>query len=400
VKHKILHIINSFEYGGAETMLCNLMGRADRDRFVPVVAALIDDMRTAGPVLDAGIAVHVIGMRPGVPNPRGVMRLAGLLRRERPAVVQTWMDHSNLIGALAVGLSQVRAPLVWGVHHACHMPGLSKRSTLWTVAACARLSGRVPRWVVCCSEASRVAYASHGFASERLKVIPNGFDTQTFRPDPEARSQVRRELGLAPDVTLIGLIARYDPFKDHDNFLRAAAIVAREAPEVRFLLCGVGVDRSNDVLAAAVRSLGLGNRCHLLGPRRDVARVMAALDLAVSSSRAEAFPLAVGEAMACGVPCVVTDVGDSAAIVGATGWVVPPRDPHALAAACRSAFGISPSARIQRGMEARRRICEQFDLTGIVRRYEELHESLIESRQNGEVPEITEAALSVRKGLL
>jgi glycosyltransferase involved in cell wall biosynthesis len=287
------------------------------------------------------------------------------------------MDHSNLIGALAVRLARVRAPLVWGIHHAYHASGLSKRSTLWTVAACARLSRRLPAWIVCCSESSRAAYAQRGFAAERLRVIPNGFDPQVFRPDPEARQALRQELGLEPGVTLVGLAARYDPLKDHDNFVRAAALVARETPEVRFVLCGAGVDWGNAALAALIESLGLRNRCHLLGPRRDVPRIMAGLDLLVSPSRAEAFPLAVGEAMACGVPCVVTDVGDSAALVGATGWVVPPRDPRALAGACRAALALAPLARTERGREARRRICEQFDLAVITRRYEEIYESLV-----------------------
>jgi glycosyltransferase involved in cell wall biosynthesis len=384
VDYKILHIINSFEFGGAETMLRNLLlqgrggggGGGGGGRFRPVVVSLIDDMSLAGPIVEAEIPLHVLGMRPGVPDPRKLMLLARLLRRERPAVVQTWMDHSNLLGAMAVRLARVRAPLAWGVHHSRHIGGISKRSTLWTVAACARLS-RLPAAIVCCSEASRTAYAARGFATGGMRVIPNGFDTARFRPDPDARDDLRRELGLAGDVALIGLAARYDPLKDHETFLRAAVLVAREAPEVRFVLCGAGVDAANRALVSAIASLGLEGRCHLLGPRRDIARILAGLDLLVSSSISEAFPLAVGEAMACGVPCVVTDVGDSAAIVGPTGWVVPPRDPRALAAACRAAFELSPRARGRRGQDARRRIREHFELAVIARRYEALYESLI-----------------------
>jgi glycosyltransferase involved in cell wall biosynthesis len=303
-------------------MLCNLLTRADRDRFEPSVVALIDDLTVAGPVLGAGIPLATMGMRPGAPDPRGQARLAAHLARERPAVVQTWMDHSNLIGGLASRLA-TRAPVVWGLHHTGHRPGLSKRSTLWTVAACARLSRRLPSRVVCCSEQTRSTYAGLGFAAEKLEVIPNGFDTEAFRPDPSARLSVRRELGVDPDATLIGLVARYDPLKDHTNFLRAAARLARQLPAVRFLLCGDRVDPHNEALTSLIARLGLTGLCHLLGPRRDVARIYASLDVAASSSLSEAFPLAVGEAMACGVPCTVTDVGDSARIVGATGRVVP-----------------------------------------------------------------------------
>ena len=151
---KILHVINSFEYGGAEAMLCNLLSRADRGRFQPEVVSLIDDLRLAGGIISAEIPLTVLGMEPGVPDPRGVTRLARVIRQVRPLVIQTWMDHSNLIGGLAARLSG-RAPVVWGVHHSNHIPGLTKRTTLMTVAACARLSRRLPARIVCCSESSR-----------------------------------------------------------------------------------------------------------------------------------------------------------------------------------------------------------------------------------------------------
>ena len=272
-----------------------------------------------------GIPVRAMGMRPGVPDPRGVVRLARLLHRERPQVVQTWMDHSNLIGGVAARLA-ARAPVIWGVHHANHIPQLAKRTTRMTVSACARLSRRLPTRIVCCSESARAAYARWGFAAERLTVIPNGFDTDAFRPDLAARLDVP-ELGLAPDATLIGLVARYDPSRTTRTSSAPPPHLKSRLPDVHFLLCGDRVDPGNETLASMVAALGLRGHCHLLGPRRDVPRLHAGLDLATSSSVSEAFPLAIGEAMACGVPCVATDVGDSASIVGETGWVVPPATP-------------------------------------------------------------------------
>ncbi len=151
---------------------------------------------------------------------------------------------------------------------------------------------------------------------------------------------------------LVGLAARHDPLKDHGNFLKAAAIVARRFPMTRFVLCGDKVDANNPAIMAQISSLGLAEKCHLLGPRRDMARIHAALDVAVSSSISEAFPLVVGEAMSCGVPCAVTDVGDSAMMVGATGRVVPPRDPDALAGAILELLSLGPDARAQLGADA------------------------------------------------
>ena len=232
-----------------------------------MVVALVDVLPLAERVEALGIPVRVIGMRPGVPDPRGVVRLARLLHRERPQVVQTWMDHSNLIGGVAARLA-ARAPVIWGVHNTNYIPQLTKRTTLMTVSACARLSRWLPTRIVCCSESARAAYARQGFAAERLTFIPNGFDTDAFRPDPAARLDVRRELGLAPDATLIGLVARYDPFKDHANFLHAAAALKGRLPDVHFLLCGNRVDPGNETLASMVAALGLRGHCHLLGPRR------------------------------------------------------------------------------------------------------------------------------------
>ena len=224
-------------------------------------------------------------------------------------------------------------------------------------------------------------YARRGFAAEKLVIIPNGFDLDRFRPDPAARDQVRRQLGLAPDTPLVGLVARYDPMKDHATFLHAAALLARERAEVHFVLCGERVDGGNAALVAQVVSLGLTQRCHLLGPRRDVPRIDAALDVAASSSISEAFPLAVGEAMCCGVPCAVTDVGDCGLIVGPTGRVVPPKDTAALANAWCELLALAPAERSALGLSARRRIQERYSIDAVSERYADLYESVLPQRQ-------------------
>jgi glycosyltransferase involved in cell wall biosynthesis len=378
-KIKILHIINSFEFGGAEAMLCNLAVRTDADRFETSVVALIDDLSVAGPILRAGIGLVTMGMTAGVPDPLRVGRLAGYLRRKRPDVIQTWMDHSNLIGGVAARLVS-SAPVVWGVHHSNHIAEMTKRSTLLTVKACAMVSNRVPARIVYCSEHSRTLYNQRGFAADKAVVIPNGFDTSRFRPDSSARADVRRELGLAPDAMLVGLVARYDPLKDHATFLRAAAIVLQRLPEAHFVMCGTRVESANATLSAQIQTLGLSKHVHLLGQRRDVARIQASLDVLTSSSISEAFPLTVGEAMSCGVPCVATDVGDSALMVAECGRIVPPSDPAALAGALVEVLSLDADTRNKLGEAGRRRVCELFDLNAVTRRYESLYEQLTQRK--------------------
>ncbi|HEV7299963.1 MAG TPA: glycosyltransferase [Tepidisphaeraceae bacterium] len=371
-KIRIVHVINSFQFGGAEAMLCNLVLRTDRDRFEPSVVALIDDMTVAGPLIKAGIPITVIGMKPGLPDPRGVWRLARHLRAARPAVVQTWMDHSNLIGGIASRMG-CDAHVVWGVHHSEHVRGVAKRSTLLTVSACAKLSRRVPSQIVLCSNYSRTHYAERGFAAEKLTVIPNGFDTSLFRPDADARRNVRQELGLRDDEVVFGLAARYDPMKDPGNFLQAAALLAKRHASARFVVYGANMNRDNAELMEQIDALGLVDRIVLLGPRRDVARVHAAMDVAVLSSISEAFPLVLGEAMSCGVPCVSTDVGDASLIVGDFGRIVPRRDPQAMADAWGDMIAMGATGRAQLGQQGRQRVRELFDLDAVTRRYEDLY---------------------------
>jgi glycosyltransferase involved in cell wall biosynthesis len=390
MKSKIVHIINSLEFGGAEMMLANLLARSDRGRFDPVVVLLIADLTLADRIERLGVPIRVVGMKPGIPDPRGILSLVRLLRQEKPRLVQTWMDHSNLIGGIATRLAGP-TPLVWGIHHSNHVPGYTKRSTLWTVAACARLSRSVPTRVVCCSEHARATYERRGFAPAKMTVIPNGFDTDAYRPDPSARLAVRRELGVEPETPLIGLVARFDPLKDHLNFLRAGGLLKDRHPEAHLLLCGEGVDGGNRVLTETVESLGLVGRCHLLGPRRDIPRIQASLDIAASSSFSEAFPLAVGEAMACGTPCVVTDVGDSALMVGETGRVVPARDHAALAGALGDVLDLPPTERRAMGDAARRRTLELFDLSAVTKRYEDVYRSLLTPEGQSETPELVGA---------
>jgi glycosyltransferase involved in cell wall biosynthesis len=391
-KLSVVHVINSFQFGGAEKMLCNLVLRADRDRFEPSVVSLIDDMTVAGPLIDAGIPITIIGMRPGIPDPRGIFRLARFFWRTRPDVIQTWMDHSNLIGSLAAKFAP-RTPLVWGIHHSCHIPELTKKSTLATVWACKQLSHRAPARIVCCSEYARSTYTTGGFADDKFVVIPNGFDTTRFRPDNEARESIRREIGVPIETPLVGLLARFDPFKDHENFLRAAAKLGQTRPDVHFLLAGFDIDESNAKLMAMIGSLNIADRVHLLGPRNDVPRILSALDLCASSSVAEAFPLVLGEAMACGVPCVATDAGDSRLILGDTGKIVPIKDPDALAAGMVEMLAVRNGARQKLGVMARTRVREMFDLDAVTRRYESLYSELATANEDVGAPTVKTPAL-------
>jgi glycosyltransferase involved in cell wall biosynthesis len=209
-------------------------------------------------------------------------------------------------------------------------------------------------------------------------VISNGFDCDIFRPDEHTRCGIREQLGLESTSILVGMVSRLHPMKDHSGFLQAASLVFRLHPESRFLLVGKGLADGEPALTKLIKQLNLTGRVLLLGERTDTPRFTAALDIACSSSAwGEGFSNAIGEAMACGVPCVVTDVGDSAYLVRDTGVTVPPRNPDALAHAIGKLIDAGPAKRKELGMAARRRIESEFSLPKIARRYEDLYKECL-----------------------
>lgn len=376
VVYNVCHIITGLNSGGAEMMLYKLLSAMDRSTFSVEVISLTDSGPIGKKIQALDVPVRALGMRRGVPNPLAVLRLVGWLRQSRPAVIQTWMYHADLIGGVAARLAG-GVPLAWGIHHSNLDPEGSKCSTIWTAGLCARLSRWLPAHIVCCSEASRRVHTALGYDPDRMVVIPNGFDLTLFKPDLEGGSLIRQELGISEDTMLIGMVGRFDPQKDHLNFIKAAILLQKEIRDVQFLLCGDDITWKNQKLSKWIDGAGLHRYFHLLGRRNDIPRIMTALDIASSSSYGEGFPNVVGEAMACGTPCVVTDVGDSALMVGDTGKVVLPRDPSGLAAAWHDLIVQGEDARRQLGAEARRRVENNFSLPAIVGRYQQLYREMV-----------------------
>jgi len=382
----VTHIITDITTGGAEIMLLKLLSHIDRERFASRVISLTNGGPIGERLEGLGIPVQAlgmnnplfVGMRPGFPDPGAVLRLAGWLRGNPPDLVQTWMYHADLVGGIAARLAG-RAPVIWGIRNSNLDVLHSRRSTRWTMKVCALLSKKIPARIVSCSETARRIHVNLGYAADRMLVIPNGFDLDLFRPDPQGRASLRQELGLSPEARLVGLVARFDPQKDHQTFIQAAAEVSARYTGVEFLLCGDGITWANAKLAGWIEERGLRDCFHLLGRREDIPRLSAALDVVCSSSAyGEAFPNVLGEAMACGVPCVATDVGDSAYIIGNTGKVVPPNDPQALAGAVVELLELPANRRHELGEDARRRMQQNFDIRAVVNRYEQLYNSLLD----------------------
>ena len=372
---KIMHLITTSEIGGAEIQLDQLLAHMDHPSLRHCVVSMARAGVIAEKIRSRGIEVYSLNMKRGalsVSSVAGLLKLFGLVRSERPAIIQSWMYHASLLGVLVGKLMGIRS-VFWNIRCAemdmAHYPKLTR-----LVIQMLRHMSRVPQLVIVNSEAGRMAHIRKGFCPETFQVIPNGFELDRFRPDDSAREWFLQEFDVAGDPVIVGLVARYDPMKDHKMFLAAISQVHSEHPMSVFVLCGKNVDESNSGLMHLIEYYGLNSSVRLLGLRQDISRITAAFDIACSSSSfGEGFSNAIGEAMASEVPCVVTDVGDSGWIVGSTGRVVPAGDADAFAQALSELIACGCTVRKLLGAQARTRIADLFDIHRVADRYREMY---------------------------
>ncbi|MDY6879381.1 MAG: glycosyltransferase [Thermodesulfobacteriota bacterium] len=382
-------MITTLNIGGAEKTLFNLLSSMDKSFFLNSVISLTDIGSVGQEMMKKGIPVYSLNMPNGRLTFTGMAMLWRLLSTIRPVILQTWLYHSDLLGLIFGRLSGIKN-ICWNIRCSYMKLDDYRVSTRWVFKLCSILSS-IPKVVVTNSLEARQFHRDSGYRPNQWKVIPNGFDLNQFKPDVQTKASFISELiedssfwkdkreterGKCLAPISIGFVARCDPMKDHSTFFKAAFLLLQENKDVCFILAGKGITEENNKLLALIQDNQM-DHFRLLGERSDIPKVTAALDIACSVSHGEGFPNTIGEAMACGVPCVVTDVGDSAMIVGGTGRVVPPRNPEALAAAWKALIDLGEEGRSALGEAARRRIQEHFELSRIVGQYERLYRSLV-----------------------
>ncbi|ALA60771.1 glycosyltransferase [Nitrospira moscoviensis] len=359
---KILFLIRSLESGGAERQLV-VLARGLRQRGHDVAVAVF---YPGGPLEDElkedDVPIHSLEKRGRWDVLGFLTRLIQTVRRERPDVLHSYI--SNLV-TVPVQPFCPGTRIVWGVRSS----HLDFDRYDWLFRFSHKLSCRLARsadLIIANSHAGRRGHVADGYPAQKTAVIPNGIDTARFRRNPAARERIRREWGISRDEELIGLVGRLDPMKDHETFLRAAAQLSHVRPAVRFVCVGDGPSAYRAALQGRTGALGLSDRLLWAGMRSDMANVYSALDLLVNCSYGEGFSNVIGEAMACGVPCVATDVGDSRLIVGSMGALVPPKDPMALMKGMQQVLDrrLPPA-------EIRRPVVERFSVETLVRATEQ-----------------------------
>nr|WHW29509.1 putative glycosyl transferase, group 1 [uncultured bacterium] len=318
----------------------------------------------------AGIALHCLDKQGRWDAAGFIWRFVSTLRRLEPSAVYSFLDVPNILAVLAWWFVW-RPRLVWSIRAA----GMEMHHYDWLNRSLPWVEARLSRWAdltIANSQAGAAWAVRRGFPRDRLCVVENGIDTRRFRPDAAGRARLRALWGIPDGVCLVGLVARLDPMKDHKGFLHACAALRVVGDEVHFVCVGVGDKGYQGELVALAHRLGLEKRMVWAGSQADMAAVHSAIDIACSASAfGEGFSNSIGEAMACGTPCVVSDVGDSARIVGPFGEVVPPGDAQAMCDAIgrmRGRIRLEPHLHT----EVRMRIETEFSLERMVTRTEKL----------------------------
>ena len=374
--HTVAHFIAAPGGGGAEAMLRNLVGAMNQEQWRTVVivmdgrpwAAEMAELRAAGAeVYDLEASAF---LRPGT-----LKKLSQLLRQARPDILQTWMHHADFVGGWCARLSGVKR-VVWGIHcREIHTnPGDSEMKMRLFRAMIAGSSRVVPQRVISCSATAMEDHAALGYPPQSMTWVPNGIDTSRFVPDAEARTALRHQLRVPEKAPLIGFIGRFHEMKDLSTWLRAATLFQARRPDTHFWLCGGEEHHLGDCARAALSVMPHRNQVHFTDFRPDPQRVYPALDVFSLSSRTEACPMTIMEAMACGIPCVTTDVGDCARLLAGAGQVVPVHDPESLSRAWEEVLTHPPAS-----AEVRRLAVERFDITTATSGYEKVYQEVLAS---------------------
>lgn len=367
---KILHIITGLNGGGAETVLYRLCKNDTRNKHT--VISMMDEGKY-GPLLrEIGIDVYTLNMRAGRVSFSGLIKLYRLIKEIAPDVVQTWMYHADLIGGVIAHLAGVKK-IFWNIRHTTLEKGISKKSTFIIAKLCAKLSKIIPYKIVCCATKALEVHANLGYQQDKLIVISNGYELEKFSPDLTSAEAFRDELGCGNKI-ILGMVGRYDPLKDHNNLLKALSLVEKQTSNFVCVLVGRDLASDNINLMNEINRLELSKYILLLGQRNDIPQVMNGLDLHILSSMSEGFPNVLAEAMACGTPCITTNVGDAAVIVGDTGWIVQSRDSELLAKGILAALAAQKDVQSwnSRKEACRKRIVSHFSIEQMVQSYDAL----------------------------
>lgn len=365
----IVHIITGLNNGGAEAVLFRLVTHDSLNKHL--VISMMNEGKYGFLLEEDGIQVFYLNMPRGRITWRGIKSLWTILSLNKPDVVQTWMYHADLVGGIIARLVGIKN-VVWGIRNSTLLSGSTSRLTLIISKICAVLSYVIPRKIITCAKNAMEVHVEQGYCPSKFHVVPNGYDLNQFKPDSVARKKMRLDWEMSENLRLIGMVARFDPQKDISNLLDALVKLKGKVTNFHCLLIGNGMDLDNESLNQLIFAKEMGDYVSPLGSHNDIPAVMNALDIHILSSKfGEAFPNVLAEAMACGTPCIATDVGDANIIINNTGWIVPPQSPQSLSTAIMEALELNQEREAWGLLQQRCRnhIVENFSIDRMVNAY-------------------------------
>tara|TARA_B100001057_G_scaffold449247_1_gene490270 strand:- start:47 stop:1165 length:1119 start_codon:yes stop_codon:yes gene_type:complete len=362
---KIIHIITGLKNGGAENLLYKICRNDCLNNHV--VISITSGGKYFLLLRKIGIKVYSLDMK--FYSLLKFFYLILLLRKFKPDIVQTWLVHGDFVGGLASKLAGVKN-IIWTILYSKLDISIEKISNILLIKVLSKLSYIIPKSIVVVSKNSKKNCIKLGYDKKKINLIPIGFDLSIYKINKNQRLNLRKMLEIKREIALIGIVARFHPVKDHENLLNALSNVVTKNKKFCCILVGPGTNKKNKILFNITKKLGLENYVKLLGPRNNISEIMNALDVNILCSKSEGFPNVVAEAMACGTPCIVTDVGDSALIVGKTGWVVPPKNSEILSSTIEKVLDdINKKNWKKRCFLARERVKKKFEINKMIDSY-------------------------------
>lgn len=368
----IVHVITDLNVGGAEMMLYRLTAASSDAQMHHTVISLLNNGEMAKFILEKSVRVIELNFKK---KPLlSFFELVKEIKKTKPDIVQTWLYHADLLGGVAAFFLGYRN-IIWCVH-STHLPFGGSKSSVLVRWICSLLSKFVPKKIVYVAESSRNIHESVGYDRKKSTVINNGFEISDSFVTEERRGALLGVLGIPSGFQVVGWVGRFNSDKDPENFIKSAKILCDNFSKIIFIMVGKGIDADNELLSRWIESTGSKDKFILLGPRNDIQELFSVMDVFCLSSKTEAFPLVVGEAMAYGVPCVVTDVGDVKALVGGGGIVVDPDNCAQLASGIKSFLEMDNDSIAKIKNQNRNRIKSEFSFAGMILKYTKLYESL------------------------
>jgi glycosyltransferase involved in cell wall biosynthesis len=363
---KIVHIITGLGDGGAEHALFKICKYDILNKHF--VISLKGPGKYFSLLKKEGTIVYCLNLR--FFSILKFIFLIKLLRSLKPSIVQTWLVHADFLGSIAARLAGIKN-IVWNVRYSNIEIGKAKLTTILIIKILSMLSYLIPKFIITVSKKAKKIYEIVGYNKKIFKYIPNGYDLKILKINKLQKVNFKKKIKIKKEIPLIGNVARYDPQKDHLNLLNALSLIRSKKIIFFCVLVGSNIDQNNIELISEIKKLKLSNYVKLLGQKDNISEVMNGLDIHVlSSSYGEGFPNVVAESMACGTPCIVTDVGDSAYIVDKTGWVVPPKNSIKLSKAIEKAvYEKSTIKWNKRCIKARLRVKKNFSIGKMVKLY-------------------------------